>query len=436
MSGKIEVAIAGGGIAGLSLARGLSKFPILRVSVYEATSKFLDIGGGIAIHGNGLEALKSIDPVLSEAYFNAATLMSERDIEMATTVKVAVGQHKDEVLAEIGRAKGRKTVARSDLLNSLLKTLPEGMVTFGKRLVAINERPDGRIELQFKDGTSATTDCLIGCDGVKSATRKHLLGQGHPALAPKNYDGWTWIRRSVPAEEVNALNPKLLEGVPIFCGHGGMINCMPLHFGRVMHLAVVQAPIDRNAQSLKNQETNENFTAEEVAVQDIADPVLAENFAEWSKDARDVVELGLRDPITDWKLADHDPAPFYNRDRIVMVGDAAHATMPFAGQGAGQSLEDGAVLTALFEHVQSLKDVKCAFAAYDAVRRPRSQKVSELSRSYGRIYAFMETGIGDDLDKIRQRMYEGEMYASGIDISGQNQDAVNQFLTAVRRQVN
>jgi salicylate hydroxylase len=232
----------------------------------------------------------------------------------------------------------------------------------------------------------------------------------------------------VPAEEVRALNPTLLDSVPILCGHRGMINAMPLHFGRTLSLAVVQAPSDHAAQAAKAAETSGDWKAEEVGVQEVADPVLAENFADWTKDARDIVELGVRDPITDWKLADHDPAPTYTKRRIAIVGDAAHATMPFAGQGAGQSLEDGAVLTALFKHVKSLADVEKAFKVYDAVRRPRSQKIVELSREYGRVYAFMHPEVGDDLDKIRMKMYEGEMYASGIDIEKQNQEAVDMFL--------
>lgn len=433
MSKKIRIAIAGGGIAGLCLARGLSKHSNLEIHVYEATSRFLDIGGGIALHGNALRALENIDAELSKAYFGAATLMSERNIEMATIVSVATGQHKDELLAEIGKAKGRKTVARSNLLDALLATLPEGMVKFGKRLITIGELDNDELELQFKDGTTATADCLIGCDGVKSATRKYLLGEDHPALNPKNYDGWVWIRRNVPAEEVRALNPKLLDSVPIFCGHQGMVNCMPLHFGRVLSLAVVQAPRDKSQQAQANKAVSETFTAEEIITQDVADPVRAENFADWTKDARDVVELGLRDPITDWRLADHDPAPFYNKGYVAMVGDAAHATMPFAGQGAGQSIEDGAVLTALFEHVQRKEDVKYAFAAYDAVRRPRSQAIVNLSREYGRVFAFMHPDVEDDVDKIRMKMYEGEIYASGIDLDKQNQDAVDHFKNVVRR---
>ena len=363
-----------------------------------------------------------------KAYFDSATLMSEMDVEMATIVTAGTGRNAGQVLAEIGRAKGRKTVARADLLDGLLSTLPEGTVKFGKRLVGITEQADGQIQLAFKDGSTATTDALIGCDGVKSTTRRHLIGADHPNLNPKNHDGWVWIRRNVPADEVRALNPKLLDSVPIFCGYRGAINCMPLHFGRTLSIAVVQAPSDDAARATKREVTSENWNAEELGVQEIPDPVLAANFEGWTKDAMDVVELGLRDPITDWRLADHDPAPTYVKGRIAMAGDAAHATMPFSGQGAGQCLEDGAVLTALFKHVKTLEDVERAFEAYDAIRRPRSQRVVEISREYGRVYAFMHPEVSDDFDKIRMKMGEGEMYASGVDIEAQNRCAVDRYM--------
>ena len=64
---KLHIAISGGGISGLSLARGLCQYPHLRVTIFEATQKFLDIGGGLALHGNALRALESIDPALLTA---------------------------------------------------------------------------------------------------------------------------------------------------------------------------------------------------------------------------------------------------------------------------------------------------------------------------------------------------------------------------------
>jgi salicylate hydroxylase len=425
----INVAIVGGGIAGLCLARGLVQYSHLQVTVYEATQKYLDIGGGLAFHGNAMRALELIDPELQAEYFRRATVMSERDVEMATQVLVGdeVAENgKPILLAELGRAKGRKTIARSDLLEGLLSLVPQGVVKFGKRLDQIDERgsaakPDS-ILLSFKDGTTATADIVLACDGVHSITRKYLLGADHPAVGLKNHDAWHWVRRSVPAKEANELNDKLLTYVPIFCGHGSCMNALPTHFGKTLNVAVVQISKDSKLVS-----------GSEKAVQENPDFISADNFAHWTKDARDIATLALRDPSTEWKLADHDPAPFYSRNRICMVGDAAHATMPFNGQGAAQSIEDAALLTALCAHVTDLeKHAEPALKVYDELRRPRTQRAAEYSRQFGRMYAFAEEGVGDDLGKMRAILGAGAKYTNDVDLKGLNEEAVRRLLEAVQ----
>lgn len=422
----ITVAIAGGGIAGLCLARGLSKNSNLHVTVYEAAREYLDIGGGLAFHGNAMRALMLIDPELHAEYFRRATLMSERDVEMATQVLVGDSVTDDGqsiLLAELGRAKGRKTIARSDLLEGLYSLVPSGIVKLGKRLTQIEDGSikeaqlnSENIKLTFSDGTTALADVLMGCDGVHSITREYLLGADHPAVGLKNHDGWRWIARSLPAKEADELNDRLLTYVPILCGHGAYMNCIPTHFGNTLNVTVVH-------------KTNSAMVSNQAGLDEIS----PEGFDHWTKDARDIATLALRDPNTNWKLADHDHAPFYAQGRVCIVGDAAHATMPFNGQGAAQSIEDVALLTALFVHVTNLEShVEQAFKVYDELRRPRTQRVVDISRQFGRIYTFAEEGVGNDLNKIRQILGAGAKYTNDIDLEELNKEGVRRFLAAVQ----
>jgi salicylate hydroxylase len=110
-----------------------------------------------------------------------------------------------------------------------------------------------------------------------------------------------------------------------------------------------------------------------------------------------------------------------------MIGDAAHAITPFAGNGACQAFEDASTMLALFKEVTDVSHVHKAFEAFDAIRRPRSQQVVELSRMFGRLYAFMEEGVGDDLNKIRMKMGEGSKIMSDADLQEQNEEAVRYF---------
>lgn len=293
----IKIAIAGGGISGLCLARGLSRHPNFKVTVYEAVHKYLDVGGAIAFHGNAIRALHLIDPELHDEYFRRATDIGDRDKEIATQVMVG---DSDELtlLAELGKAKGRKAVARGDLLEGLLSLAPEGMVRFGKRLAKVEERTPAEGEsilLQFKDGSTATADVLIGCDGVHSVVRKYLLGPDHPAVGPKNHDGWQWVTRNMPAEEVLELNGGLLDYIPIFCGYGSFMVSGSIHYGKTLFALVAQIGKDFYATSDCGGD----------GVQKVPDPVSMSDFLHWTKNARDLAALVLRDPITTWKLADH-----------------------------------------------------------------------------------------------------------------------------------
>lgn len=110
-----------------------------------------------------------------------------------------------------------------------------------------------------------------------------------------------------------------------------------------------------------------------------------------------------------------------------MLGDAAHAITPFAGNGASQAMEDALAITALFQQVKDVSQIPKAFEAFDAIRRPRSQKVVTLSRMFGKLYAFSEEGVGNDLEEIRKRMKEPAMFMSGIDLQAQNDDIVKYF---------
>lgn len=105
-----------------------------------------------------------------------------------------------------------------------------------------------------------------------------------------------------------------------------------------------------------------------------------------------------------WALFDHPPAPTYYKGRLCLLGDAAHASTPHQGAGAGQAIEDAFILSSLLGQVTSADNVEQAFKAYDAVRRPRSQRVVTTSRETARIYEMEDEEIGADLEKMGQNL--------------------------------
>jgi salicylate hydroxylase len=103
-----------------------------------------------------------------------------------------------------------------------------------------------------------------------------------------------------------------------------------------------------------------------------------------------------------WALFDHPPAPTYYKGRLCLVGDAAHASTPHQGAGAGQAIEDAFILSSLLGQVGSPDNIDQVFKAYDAVRRPRSQKVVTTSREVSKIYEFENEKLGFDFVKAEE----------------------------------
>ncbi|KAK3346531.1 hypothetical protein B0T25DRAFT_461340 [Lasiosphaeria hispida] len=413
----IKIAIIGGGIAGLALAAGLTKKPHLDVHVYEAVPEYKDVGAGLALHLNAIKAMALIGPEIRKTYFDKATTMAEEEEqEMSTEVILAQGPHAGELVAELGRAKGRKSVSRADLLAGLLELVPRDRVTFGKKLARIWETRDGdaRVHIEFRDGTQAHVDCLLGAEGIHSVVRSYLLGADHPATAPKNHDRWQVYRTLVSADEARKqINEKWTRTVPILLGPRGHINCIPLNKGARLSagVAVRGAVLDDggNAKPL--------------------DPSL---YSDYTEDAQRIVRMVAKDTSASWSVSDHDHAPFYHRGRIAMMGDAAHASLPFAGNGAAQALEDAAVLDHLFGRVKQPSQIEAALVAYDHVRRPRSQAVVNLARAFGRVYAYAEDGMHEDPEKMKSFFAGAAVFTNEADLKKQNDDAMEMYESCVR----
>lgn len=88
-----------------------------------------------------------------------------------------------------------------------------------------------------------------------------------------------------------------------------------------------------------------------------------------------------------WKVADRDPLPSYHRDRLLVLGDAAHPVLPTLGNGAGMAIEDAAALGIALEGIGSVDELTARMNAWDEVRRPRASAAQLLSRTMSVQYA-------------------------------------------------
>lgn len=115
------------------------------------------------------------------------------------------------------------------------------------------------------------------------------------------------------------------------------------------------------------------------------------------------------------------------------MGDAAHATTPWQGAGAGQAFEDAAVLGALLESTTSAEGIEAAFKAYDIVRRPRCQRVIDSSRGTGEIACGQNKDIGLDPDKLRNALATRWAFIFAMDLETHKQEALEK-MRQIRRE--
>ncbi|KAL9091465.1 MAG: hypothetical protein Q9165_004851 [Trypethelium subeluteriae] len=408
----LDIAIVGGGIAGLMAAIGLLKHNI-KPTIYESAHHFGEIGAGVAFGTNAVRSMAMIDPAIKEAFEHVATTnqwQSKHDnyFELRYGLDGGIQGQGGSAFHEVKSREGQGMVHRAHFLDELIKLVPAEIAHFGKRLVSIEDLAELGVRLVFKDGTSATHDAVIGCDGIHSETRKHLLGVDNPA-SYAHWSGKYCHRGLIPMEEAIAIiGEERAMNNQIYMGRGGHVLCFPVDKGKTM-----------NGKSFYPREKFTNLTADIVVAfqsQDTWDDPnlvvpsskerLADEYKDWCDPVKNILAHMQKPDI--WALFDmrDHPADTYFAGRVCVIGDAAHATTPHQGSGAGMAIEDACVLTKLLGDVQSKDQIETAFKAYDAVRRARTQKLVATSRECGLLWEMELEGVGSDVKKIAQNADE------------------------------
>lgn len=124
-------------------------------------------------------------------------------------------------------------------------------------------------------------------------------------------------------------------------------------------------------------------------------------------------------------LADHPP-PAFVKGRVCLVGDAAHATSPHHGAGAGFCIEDAAVLATLLSHesVTTTAGVEKALEVYDKVRRERGAWLVQSSRFIGNVYEWIGEGVGSDLKLVEEEINRRNGQIANVNVQEMCNEAV------------
>jgi salicylate hydroxylase len=155
------------------------------------------------------------------------------------------------------------------------------------------------------------------------------------------------------------------------------------------------------------------------------------DFAEWGPHVQKIVGAMQKPDI--WALFMHPPCNTYTKGRVCLLGDAAHATTPHQGAGAGMCIEDSYILANLIKEANSIDDLPRAFRAFDQTRRERTQKNVVTSHEGGKLYDFEL--FGDDLDKIEESMCTRMGWIWQVDLQKQLEDAKKIFQDSAKAKI-
>ena len=176
-----EVAIIGGGIAGLTLAIALHTRDV-PVHIYEQAPAFGEIGAGVSFSPNAIDAMRICHSSIYDAFEKVCTRN-----RWSSKQKVwfdYLNGYGDNGLTQPGHQEaaftisnslGQAGVHRAAFLDEMVKLVPKELSRFGKRVKGIDEATDGKLVMTFEDGSSAKADAIIGCDGIKSTVRRIMF---------------------------------------------------------------------------------------------------------------------------------------------------------------------------------------------------------------------------------------------------------------------
>lgn len=344
----MKILLAGGGIGGLAAAIALLQRGI-DVDVYEQAQELKEVGAGIQISPNGNKVLDALGVFQT---LKALSCDPERkEFRLWNTGKpwpmLSLGK---TVIENYGYP--YLTVYRPDLHEALaarVRELKPDAIHLDSGVQTCTQDATGA-ELVLRNGQRVRGDGLIGADGVRSVVRNTVWGPTDP-----EFSGMVAWRGLIPME----LLPERMQASvgSTWIGPGGHAVCYPLRRSRFMNFV---ATIEGKTWDVKGSSTE--GTVEEC----LAD------FKGWHEDIQILIRNSPR--LLKWALARRDPIPAWTQGRISLLGDAAHATLPFLAQGAVHSIEDGLVLARCLEGV-SAEQVPAALKRYEAARIGRTSQM-------------------------------------------------------------
>ncbi|HEX8694589.1 MAG TPA: FAD-dependent monooxygenase [Longimicrobium sp.] len=337
------IIIVGAGIGGLSAAIALRRAGF-EAEVFERAPELREVGAGISVWPNASRLLRRwgvLDGVVRRGFvFTRGEMKSWR------------GKVLHRMRFHAGAAP-HVLVHRADLHAALAEALPPWAVHTGAEFERYEETADG-VRAWLGGLGAADGQALVGADGLRSAVRRQVLGDGAPVY--RGYPVWRGVARLEGAERVDTLTESL--------GAGQRFGVVPIGGGCVAWWATANEP----------EGTDDGPSRREK---------LLGLFGDWHWPVPQLLAATPEDEILKNDTYDRPPVRGWGRGRVTLLGDAAHPTTPNFGQGGCMAIEDAAVLAACL--AARPDDLPAALRRFERRRYGRTTAVTRRSLLYGRI---------------------------------------------------
>jgi FAD-dependent urate hydroxylase len=337
---NLKAIIIGAGIGGLTTGIAFKRAGY-QVELYDRVRELRPAGAGISLWSNGVKVMNALG--LGDEIHKIGGEMNR----MTYLSKENEALNDIDLLPLIDQVGQRPyPVSRSELQSMLLEQLGKEYVKLETKCIGVKEEGN-QVTAIFEDGSTATGDVLIGADGVHSVLRNYVTQQ-KPEPRYADYVNWNGL--------VDA-SPELADkhSWVIYVGDGKRASMMPVggdrfyyFFGVPMEKGTVVEPKDRREE-------------------------LAGLFEGWPEPVQNLIQK--LNPLETNRLEIHDLDPLEKlaRGRVVLVGDAGHATTPTLGQGGCQAMEDAEILCRYL--VTTNISVEDALQRYESARKERTARL-------------------------------------------------------------
>ena len=345
--------IVGGGIGGLAAALALRQSGVA-VQILEQAKKLKEVGAGLQLTPNATRVLRDLG-VLAEV---EKVAVAPRALEVRDGRSGAVLARAEYAPAAQRYGAPFLVVHRADLQNLLAEaaTAAGCAVALGVDLKSIESEPSRVRAVVSHQGQLVAhgADILVGADGVRSAVRAHLGLASTPVFARRvAYRATVDVPDGHPPE------------VRIYLSRDAHVVMYPVSAGEKLNVVAIvkeTRPVARWSAPGDSAAIHAAFTG-------------------WTKEVRDILHSASH--FLCWGLYDIDPLARWGAGRVTLLGDAAHAMLPFLAQGAAQAIEDA---SALASAVSQEKEAAAALCAYEGERQMRTARIQGAARRNGLIY--------------------------------------------------